>query len=41
MDKRKLRSNKVPIEKEILRFWSRVNKLKEDDCWNWVGVSNG
>jgi hypothetical protein len=23
----------VPLER---RFWSKVNKLGEDDCWEWT-----
>ncbi len=26
-------SNPIPIEK---RFWSKVNKLTEQECWNWL-----
>lgn len=40
MDKRKLRTNKVPIEKEIERFLSRVDKKSESECWIWAGRTN-
>ena len=24
-------------ERAIIRFWNRVDKKSEDDCWNWNG----
>ena len=28
---------KSTIEIAILRFWIKVNKKGEDECWNWLG----
>jgi hypothetical protein len=28
-------------EKYITRFWSRVDKRGENECWNWLGGTNG
>lgn len=24
-------------EKQLLRFWKKVDKKNEDACWNWIG----
>lgn len=40
MDKRKLRRNIVPIEKEIERFLSRVPVGDNYQCWEWTGRRN-
>lgn len=28
-------------ENDIIRFWSKVNKGKSDDCWNWLASNKG
>jgi len=40
MDRRKLRRNAVPIEKEIERFLSRVLVGDDSQCWEWIGRKN-
>ncbi len=30
-----------PWNDPILRFWSRVDKRDENECWNWLGPTNG
>lgn len=40
MDKRKLRTNRVPLEKERERFLSRVDMKSDSDCWLWTGRTN-
>ncbi len=26
---------------DIVRFWSKVNRLGSNDCWNWIGGCTG
>lgn len=40
MDRRKLRRNIVPIEKEQERFLSKIQVGEEDECWIWIGRTN-
>ena len=27
-------------EKDVVCFWNNVNKLDENDCWEWNGIKN-
>ena len=27
-------------EKDLVRFWSKVVKTNDDNCWNWTGALN-